>query len=165
MKIQNLNDLFVEQLYDMYYSENKLTKALPKMAEKATDERLSKAFTDHLQETQGHVEILERVMASLDIPVKSEKCEAIEGLVKEAEEIMQNTKDEETINAALILAGQKVEHYEIATYGCLCAFAKRLGYKEEAEMLHQILDQEKNADQTLTRLAEGRGGLNKKAAA
>lgn len=165
MQIETLKDLFVAQLYDIYYAENKLTKALPKMIEKSTDERLARAFEAHLEETRRQVETLRQVMESLDLPVKSEKCDAIEGLVKEAEEIMRDTTDDEAINAALILAGQKVEHYEIATYGCLCAFARRLGYRKEAGMLHDILEQEKAADETLTRLAEGRDGLNKKAAA
>ena len=163
MKIETLEDLFVAQLHDIYYAENKLLKAIPKMAKSASDPMLKMAFEKHLDETKGQIEKLEQVMKSLDIKVKGEKCEAIEGLVKEAEELISDVKDSEAIDACLILAAQKVEHYEIATYGCLCAFANRLGFMEEAEILHSILEQERKTDVALTALAEKSPGLNERA--
>ncbi|HRQ60071.1 MAG TPA: ferritin-like domain-containing protein [Alphaproteobacteria bacterium] len=165
MKLTNLNDLFVEQLRDIYYAEKQLVKALPKMAKHATDPKLKKAIEGHLSETEGQVSKLETVMESLDLPVKGEKCEAIVGLIKEAEELMSSAKDSETLDAAIILAGQKVEHYEIATYGCLCAFANRLGYEQQAEILHSILEEERGADEKLTMLAEKSPGINERAKA
>lgn len=165
MQITTLKDVFIEQLKDIYYAENQLVKALPKMAKKATDPRLQKAFETHLAETQGQVAKLEMVMQSLDINVEGEKCQAIEGLLKEAEGLMANTKDPETLDAVLILAAQKIEHYEIATYGCLCAFANRLGYRDQAETLHSILEQERGADKILTGLAENSPGINERAKA
>ena len=155
MEINSLEDLFVEQLRDMYYAENKLIEALSDMADKATNPELRDAFLSHLDETKDQVSKLVQVMGSLDIEIKAEECEAIKGILKEAKELMGNTDDRQALDAALILAAQKVEHYEIATYGCLCAFAECLGFTSEAQILHSILDQEKNADSTLTSLAGG----------
>lgn len=164
MSVKTLDDLFRAQLKDIYYAENQLfNKGLPEMAETATDEDLVAAFEEHREETQDQIDKLEQVFALLDMDPEGEKCEAIEGLLKEAKHIIKETKDDETINAALIAAGQKVEHYEIATYGCLCAFAKRLGYDDAAEILHSILEQEKSADEKLTDLAYS--GINDMAAA
>lgn len=165
MKIQTLNDLFTEQLKDMYYAENRLKKALPDMAKKATDRQLKDAFETHLKETEHQIVKLEDVMESLGIAVEGEKCEAIEGLLKEAKELIATTTDDEALDAALILAAQKVEHYEIATYGCLCAFANRLGHTGEAEVLHSILEQERATDEILTKLAEKSPGINERAKA
>ncbi len=165
MKIENLENLFEAQLHDVYYAEKQITKALPKMAKKATSPKLKQGFEKHLEETEDQIAKLEKVMKSLNIKIKGEKCEAIEGLLKEGEELMKDAKDDETRDAALICAAQKVEHYEIATYGCLCAFAKRLGYNDEAKILHSILEQERKTDETLTKLAEGPANINKKAAA
>lgn len=160
MSIQTLDDLFKAQLKDIYYAEQKLfTKGLPEMAEKATDENLIQAFTKHLNETGGQIAKLEQVFSLLGMKPEGEKCEAIEGLLKEAKEIIKDTDDDETINASLIAAAQKIEHYEIATYGCLCAFAKRLGHTEAGDLLHSILEQEKATDVSLTGLAE-QGGIN-----
>lgn len=164
MSIQTLDDLFKAQLKDIYYAERQLfNKGLPEMAESATDEDLLAAFEKHREETLDQINKLERVFALLDMKPEGEKCEAIEGLIKEAKSIIKETRDDETINAAMIAAAQKVEHYEIATYGCLCAFATRLGYDEAAELLHEILEQEKSADEKLTDLAES--GINDMAAA
>ncbi len=166
MKIKSLNDLFVEQLQDMYYAENKLARMLPKMAEKATDPNLTRAFEKHLAETEDQVLKLADIMASLDLKVEGKKCEAIEGLLKEANSLIgAASSDNEALDAALILAAQKIEHYEIATYGCLCAFANRLGRKQQAQTLHSILDQERNADEVLTKLAEHSPGINERAKA
>lgn len=163
MTIKTLDDLFKEQLKDIYYAENQLfNKGLPEMAEEATDEDLSQAFMNHREETKDQINKLENVFSQLGMKVQGEKCDAIEGLIKEAKSIIKDTKDDETINAALIVAAQKIEHYEIATYGCLCAFAERLGYKEEGKILHQILEQEKATDEKLTDLALN-GGINEMA--
>lgn len=164
MKIETLEDLFCEQLKDMYYAENKLVKALVEMAEKATDPKLQQAFEKHHDETRDQIAKLESVFQSLDMEAEGEKCEAIEGLLKEAKELMKDAKDPEALDAALILAAQKVEHYEIATYGCLCAFANRLGHGEQARTLHSILEQERSTDEALTRLAEVSPSINEKAA-
>lgn len=164
MSVKTLDDLFKAQLKDIYYAENKLfNKGLPEMAQEATDDDLVEAFETHREETGDQIAKLEKVFTLLDMKAESEKCEAIEGLIKEAKEIIKETEDEETINAALIMAAQKVEHYEISTYGCLCAFAKRLGYDEAAKLLHEILEQEKATDEKLTSLAES--GINDMAAA
>ncbi len=164
MSVKTLDDLFKAQLKDIYYAENQLfNKGLPEMAQAATDEDLANAFETHQDETGEQIAKLEQVFELLDMKPAGEKCEAIEGLLKEAKEIIKDTKDDEVINAALIAAAQKVEHYEIATYGSLCAFAKRLGYDEAATPLHEILEQEKETDEKLTDLAET--GVNDMAAA
>ncbi len=164
MSVKTLDDLFKAQLKDIYYAENQLfNKGLPEMAQAATDEDLANAFETHQDETGEQIAKLEQVFELLDMKPAGEKCEAIEGLLKEAKEIIKDTKDDEVINAALIAAAQKVEHYEIATYGSLCAFAKRLGYDEAATLLHEILEQEKETDEKLTDLAET--GVNDMAAA
>ena len=165
MKIETLEDLFVEQLCDIHFAETKLTKALPQMAKHATDPKLKQGFEKHLKETNDQIAKIERVMASLGLKVKSEKCEAILGLIKEADDLIAHIKDKEVLDAALVLAAQKVEHYEIATYGSLCAIARRLGYDAEAEILHSILEQEKATDEALTKLAESAPGLNQRAKA
>lgn len=163
MSVKTLDDLFKAQLKDIYYAENQLfNKGLPEMAESATDEDLIEAFESHRDETQDQISKLEQVFEMLDMKPEGEKCEAIEGLLKEAKSIIKETDDEETINAALIAAAQKVEHYEIASYGTLCTFAKRLGYDDAASLLHEILEQEKETDEKLTDLAMN-GGINEMA--
>ncbi|MBL8639544.1 MAG: ferritin-like domain-containing protein [Alphaproteobacteria bacterium] len=164
MDMENLYDLFVEQLRDIYYAENQLLKALKKMSEKATCPDLSAAYSEHLEETRGQIETLERVMQSLDLEVKGEKCEAIMGILKEADELISETENEAVRDAAMILAAQKVEHYEIATYGTLCAFADCLGLDAQAELLRNILAEERSADEKLTKLAMNlKNGVNKTA--
>jgi ferritin-like metal-binding protein YciE len=165
MKIHTLEDLFVEQLRDIYYAEHQLAKNMPDMAKNATDPSLKKAFEKHLEETKGQILVLEDVMQSLDLPIKAEKCEAIDGLLKEAKELMENAVEPVALDAALVLAAQKIEHYEIATYGCLCAFANRLGFIAQAKKLHSILEQERRTDEILTSLAESDPGLNTRAQA
>ncbi len=157
-KLKALEDLFEEQLQDIYFAENKLLKALPKMAKKACSPELSAAFLKHEKETGDQISKLERVMKSLEITVKGKKCPAILGIIEEAEELMKEAANDETMDAALIAAGQKAEHYEIATYGSLCSFANRLGHTKEAEILHSILEQEKMTDEALTDIAES--GVN-----
>jgi ferritin-like metal-binding protein YciE len=152
--MNTLEDLFLDSLADMYYAENKLVKALPKMAKAATHEHLRNAFETHLVETEGHIEKLEEVFAALGKPVKSKKCHAILGIISEAEEIASENKKSPTINAALIYAGQKAEHYEIASYGGLRDWARLLGNSEAASILDEILDEEKAADAKLSELAK-----------
>lgn len=154
----NLEELFQAQLKDIYYAENKILKALPKMIKKASHPKLIAAFKKHETETVTQVEKLERVMTSLGMKVKGEKCEAIEGILKEAEEMMKEAGNDAVCDAAMIGAAQKVEHYEIATYGTLVCYATSLGHKAEAKLLQSILDQERKTDEGLTTLAEN--GVN-----
>jgi ferritin-like metal-binding protein YciE len=152
--MKTLEDLFLDSLADMYYAEKQLTKALPKMAKAATDEELQTAFESHLVETEGHVQKLETVFEAFGKSPKSKKCHAILGIISEAEEIASENKKSPTINAALIFAGQKAEHYEIASYGGLRDWARLLGNSQAAEILDEILDEEKAADKKLSDLAE-----------
>lgn len=149
-----LNQLFEDMLKDIYWAEKALTKALPKMIKKATSEELTEALKAHLEETLGHVERCEQVFEKLGKPAKAKKCEAMDGLIKEAQEIMESTEEGVVRDAGIIAAGQKVEHYEIASYGTMCAFAKILGQEEIAGMLEATLNEEKQADEKLTQVAE-----------
>ena len=151
--MKNLETLFLDELADMYDAEHRLTKALPKMAKAATDETLKSAFETHLLETEGHITKLELVFQAFDKPAKGKKCEATVGLLKEGDEIAAENKGSPTINSALISAAQKVEHYEIASYGCLRTWAELLGNSKAANLLGVILDQEKAADEKLTAIA------------
>jgi ferritin-like metal-binding protein YciE len=152
--MKTLEDLFLDSLADMYYAENQLTKALPKMAKAATHDQLRAAFEAHLTETEGHVQKLEEVFGTFGKTPKAKKCAAILGIIKEADEIASENKKSPTINAALIFAGQKAEHYEIASYGGLRDWAKLLGNEDAAALIEEILQQEKEADAKLTELAE-----------
>jgi ferritin-like metal-binding protein YciE len=152
--MNTLEDLFLDSLADMYYAENQLTKALPKMAKAATDEDLRTAFETHLTETEGHVQKLEEVFEAFGKSPKTKKCPAILGIIKEADEIAAENKKSPTINAALIFAAQKAEHYEIASYGGLRDWAKLLGQEDAADILDEILEEEKSADAKLNELAE-----------
>jgi len=151
--MKTLQDLFLDSLADSYYAENQLVKALPKMAKAATDDDLRSAFEAHLLETEGHVDKVESVFATFGKEPKSKKCPAILGIIKEADEIASENKKSPTINAALIFAGQKAEHYEIASYGALRDWAKLLGNEDAADLLDEILDEEKAADAKLNGLA------------
>lgn len=150
-----LRELFQDSLKDIYWAEKALTKALPKMIKKATSEELVAALTDHLAVTQEQVTRMEEVFNTLGLKPQAKKCEAMEGLIKEASEIMESTEEGVVRDAGIIAAGQKVEHYEIATYGTLCAFAKILGEMDAAELLLQSLNEEKEADDKLSEVAEG----------
>lgn len=151
---EGLRQLFEDELKDIYWAEKHLTKALPKMAKNATSQELADALNSHLEQTHGHIERLEKVFEMMEKPARAKKCEAMEGLVKEAQEIMESTEEGMVRDAGIISAGQKVEHYEIATYGTLCSFAKTLGEDEIADLLHQTLEEEKEADSKLTDIAE-----------
>ncbi|MEO6732043.1 MAG: ferritin-like domain-containing protein [Ferruginibacter sp.] len=157
-----LRDLFEDSLKDIYWAEKALTKALPKMIKKATSEELITALTDHLAVTEAQVTRLDEVFNLIGMKAQAKKCEAMEGLIKEGSEIMESTAEGVVRDAGIIAAGQKVEHYEIATYGTLCAFAKILGENEAAELLLQTLNEEKEADDKLSEVAEG--SINLKAA-
>ena len=149
-----LKELFIDELKDIYWAEKHLTKALPKMKKAATSQELASAFEDHLAVTQKHVERAEKVFELLDMTARAKKCEAMDGLVKEAQEVIEELpKGSAVIDAGLIIASQKVEHYEIAAYGSLVQLAKTMGENEIANLLQQTLDEEKQADQLLTELA------------
>jgi len=163
MKIENLNDLFVHTLQDIYYAEKKIVKALPKMAKTADSPELAKAFESHLAETEGQIQRLDKVFEMCGEKPKATKCPAIDGILEEAEELMGDIKDPDTRDAAMIAAAQAVEHYEITRYGTLVSWANLLGMKDAANVLSQTLKEEHSADQKLSKLGEGR--LNKEAAA
>jgi ferritin-like metal-binding protein YciE len=150
-----LANFFAEELKDIYWAEKHLVKTLPKMKKAATTEELQQVFMDHLEVTKSQIERLENVFEILGKKAQAKKCEAMEGITKEAEEIIANTEEgTATRDVALIMAAQKVEHYEIATYGGLVSLAKTLGYDEIADILDQTLEEEKEADQLLTEVAE-----------
>ena len=153
-KEKNLRQLFENELKDIYWAEKALTKAIPKMIKKATSEELIEALEDHLEVTEGHVERCEKVFELLDKTATGKKCEAMAGLTKEAEEIMESAEEGMVRDAGIISAAQKVEHYEIASYGTLCAFAKTLGEDKVADLLEQTLNEEKEANDKLTEIAE-----------
>lgn len=159
--MKNLKELFEHQLQDLYSAEDQLTKALPKMAENASDAKLKKAFEDHLKETKEHKKRLEEICKELEIDPDKETCKAMKGLIKEAEDFIKEVKDKDVMNAGLIAEAQRVEHYEISGYGTAVRYAKELGHKDIAKKLQKTLDEEYNADQLLDDLAEKR--LNEKA--
>jgi ferritin-like metal-binding protein YciE len=157
--IKTMNDLFVHQLQDIYYAEKQLVKALPKMAEKATDKLLKQSFLTHLDETTGHVGRLEEVFRMHGAEVKAVNCPAIDGIIKEADEVTGEVADKDVLDAALINAAQAAEHYEITRYGSLIAWARQLGRNDCASILQKTLDEEKTTDKKLTSLAEGKVNL------
>ena len=150
----NLQELLIEELRDIYHAEGQLLKALPRMAKAAQSERLKEAFERHLEETEQHVERLERAFENLGEPVKGKKCQAMEGLIAEGKQQMDEHSESSMLDAALICAAQKVEHYEIASYGTICTWADLLGLDQVSEILRETLNEEKTADETLTELAE-----------
>jgi ferritin-like metal-binding protein YciE len=157
--IKTLNDLFVHQLQDIYYAEKQLLKALPKMADKATDSELKQGFLDHLTQTETHVSRLEQVFKMHGAEIKAVDCPAIDGIIKEANETAGEVEDKTVLDAALINAAQAAEHYEITRYGSLIAWAKQLGRNDCASVLQKTLDEEKATDQKLTKLAESKINL------
>jgi ferritin-like metal-binding protein YciE len=153
-KENNLQELLIEEMRDVYHAEQQLLKALPRMAKAAQSERLKEVFERHLEETEQHVERLERAFEILGEPAKAKKCKAMEGLIEEGKEMMDEHKESAMADAALIAAAQKVEHYEIATYGTLCTWCDLLGFDDAGDLLKETLDEEKTADETLTEVAE-----------
>jgi ferritin-like metal-binding protein YciE len=159
---KSLEDLFVNLLKDIYYAEKQILKALPKMAKKADSDELRQAFEHHLEETKGQIERLEQVFALCELRPTAKTCTAIKGILEEGEEDMKEAKDPDVLDAGMIADAQAVEHYEIARYGTMIAWAKQLGMDDAASLLEQTLEQEYNADRTLTDIAEG--SLNREAA-
>ena len=157
-----LHDAFLDELRDIYNGERQITKALPKMIKAATSPALKAALEAHLEETQAQIDRLEEVFGSLDETAKGKHCEGLAGIIEEGTSIMEEDFDEPTLDAALIAAAQRVEHYEIAVYGTLVAWAMAMGHREAANLLQQNLDEEGAADKKLSKLAEG--GINQEAA-
>jgi ferritin-like metal-binding protein YciE len=154
MTKDSLQDLYVDELKDIYNAETQLVKALPKMAKAASSDRLRQAFEEHLQQTKGQVERLKEVFEMLGEKPTGKKCAGMEGLVKEGAELMEEDYGDQVLDAALISAAQRVEHYEIAAYGTVCAYADLLGESEQSSLLRQNLAEEKEADRKLTELSE-----------
>ena len=157
-----LHDAFIDELRDTYDAEKQLTKALAKLAKASSSPKLRQAFESHLQETQGQIERLEQVFESLDEKARGKHCEGIAGIIEEGKSIMEEDFDETTMDACLIAAAQRAEHYEMAAYGTLVAWAQAMGHDDAARLLQQTLDEEKAADKKLSGLAES--GINQSAA-
>ena len=157
-----LHDAFIDELRDSYDGEKQLTKALAKLAKAASSPQLREAFEAHLEETQGQIERLEQVFALLEEKPRGKHCDGIAGIVEEGKSIMEEDFDERTMDACLIAAGQRAEHYEMAAYGTLVAWARAMGHTQVADLLQATLDEEKAADEKLSGLAEG--GINQGAA-
>jgi ferritin-like metal-binding protein YciE len=152
--MKTMDDLFLHHLKDIYYAEKQILKALPKMVKATKSPELAEAFETHRQETEGQVQRLEQIFEILDKPARGVKCEAIEGLIAEAKEVMDEAKESGVLDAGLLASAQAVEHYEIARYGTMSAWANQLGLSKAVKLLEQTLEQEKAADRLLTRLAE-----------
>jgi ferritin-like metal-binding protein YciE len=154
MANEGLRDLYIDELKDLYSAENQLVRALPKMAKAASSDELKQGFEEHLEQTRGHVQRLEKIFKSLDESPKGKKCAGMEGLVKEGSEVMEEDFEGALMDAALIGAAQRVEHYEIAAYGTASEFAKILGESEHVTLLEETLQEEKETDEKLTELAK-----------
>ena len=154
VKLKSLDDLLVHELQDIYDAEKQITKALPKMIKAASHPELQAAFEEHLEQTEGQIERLEQVFKVLGMPAKGKRCDGMAGLVEEGNKMMSENADPAVMDAALISAAQKVEHYEIASYGCLCTYAEMLGYEQAHDLLGQNLEEEETTDEKLTVLAE-----------
>jgi ferritin-like metal-binding protein YciE len=159
--MESLQDLFVDQLRDLYNAENQLVKALPKMAKTADSDELRMAFEDHLEQTKGHVQRIESIFERIGAKPGGKTCKAMKGLVEEGSEMMHEDAEPPVMDAGLIAAAQRVEHYEIAGYGCVRSYAKLLGDQHTAKLLQETLDEEMAADKKLTMLADG--GINARA--
>lgn len=157
MSVKSIEELFIHELSDIYSAEKQLTKALPRLARAAENPALVDGFNTHLEETQGQIERIDRIVELLDIRLKRIKCAAMEGLVEEGKEVIDSIEAGPLRDAALIGGAQKVEHYEIAAYGTLAALAKQLGYKDALKLLLETLEEEKATDEKLTMLAEQGG--------
>ena len=162
MEANGLHAAFLDELRDLYDAEKQLTKALPKLAKSATSPKLRDAFESHLEETRGHIERLEAVFEGLDEKARGKHCDGIAGIIEEGKSIMDEDFDDVTMDACLIAAGQRAEHYEIGAYGTVIAWAEAMGHDEAVRLLQENLKEEKAADKKLTALAEG--GINQQAA-
>jgi ferritin-like metal-binding protein YciE len=152
--MDSLKELYIEELKDLYSAEKQLVKALPKMVKSATNEQLKEAFADHLEKTETHVERLEQVFEMLEESPRGKKCKGMEGLIEEAKELLAEDATDEVLDAGLISKAQHVEHYEMAGYGTVRTYARQLGFEDQAVLLQQTLDEEGEADELLTQLAE-----------
>ena len=153
MTIKSMNDLFLHTLKDIYYAEKQIYKSLPKMAKAANSDQLRQAFEKHHQETEGQIERLEQIFELIDKPARGKKCDAIEGILDEGKEIMDEYKSAPALDAGLLAAAQAVEHYEISRYGTLKAWATKLGNKEAVKLLDETLSEEKKTDEALSKIA------------
>jgi ferritin-like metal-binding protein YciE len=159
--MNELKDLFIDEIKDLYNAEKQITKALPQMAKKAHSEELKEAFQEHLKETEKQIERLEKIFKELDLAPRGKKCEGMEGIISEGKDIMQEIENPDLLDAALIAAAQKVEHYEIASYGTVRTYAELLNMDNAANLLQETLDEEAAADEKLTSLATQ--GINQEA--
>lgn len=157
--IETMDDLFVHTLRDIYYAENQILKSLPEMIEKATDGQLTQAFEQHKTETEGQIRNLDEVFRMMEVEAKGVDCPAIDGILKEAEEVAGEVEDKRVLDSALIAAAQAVEHYEITRYGTLITWAEELGRRDCADILKRILAEEKTTDEKLSQLAKGKINL------
>jgi ferritin-like metal-binding protein YciE len=156
MKMENLRDLYLQELRDVYDAEHQVLEVLPRMSDAAHDPELKSAFRDHIEKTRRHVQRLENVFNQEGEEPDRRTCHAMKGILREGEDLMKAKGDDATLDAALIAAAQRVEHYEIAVYGTLCAFARTMGKEDEARLLQEILDEESSTDRKLTEIAESR---------
>jgi ferritin-like metal-binding protein YciE len=154
MPLKSLHDLMVDEIKDIYHAEKQVTRALPKMIKNTSSPKLKKAFEDHLKETENQVKRLEQIFEELEIPAKGKRCIGMEGIINEGKEKMEEDIDESVLDAALIASAQKVEHYEIASYGTVRTYAEELGFNKIAELLQKTLDEEFKANELLTSIAE-----------
>jgi ferritin-like metal-binding protein YciE len=154
MKMKSLQDVFVDQLQDIYDAEKRIVRALPKMAEAAGNQQLREGFLQHLEQTRHHVERLEQAFQNVGAKARGKTCAAMKGLLEEGEEVIDMNAEADVRDAGLIAAAQKVEHYEMAAYGCLCTWADQLGHENVRNLLHETLEEEKQTDAKLTELAE-----------
>lgn len=161
MALDSMEDLFLNELKDVYNAEKQILRALPRMAKAADAPALRQAFTKHLKETEGQVRRLEQIFKSIDETARGKKCKGMEGLIEEGKEILEEEGAPEVIDAALISAAQRVEHYEIAAYGCLRTYAQLLGYTDAERLIQETLREEEATDAALTALGEG--GINQAA--
>jgi ferritin-like metal-binding protein YciE len=153
MEMQSLRELMIDELKDLYSAENQILKALPKMIKKATSAELKSGFEKHLEETEGHVERLDKIFQQLDASPRGKKCKGMEGIIEDGKELMEKDADPEVMDAGLIGAAQHVEHYEMAGYGCVRTYAELLGLSDVAKLLQKTLDEEKATDEKLTELS------------
>lgn len=161
MRLNNLEDVFRDHLMDLHSAEQQLTSALPKMARGASSKELREALEKHLETTREHLERLDRIGKEMGVDLGGKTCKAMQGLIKEGEEILKEGGADDALDAALIAAGQRVEHYEIAAYGSACTYAEELGHDEALKLLKKTLDEEERTDEQLTKIAEG--GVNQRA--
>ena len=152
-KMQTLDDLYIDMLKDLYSAEKQLVKALPKMAKNAQSSDLQQAFQEHLKQTEGHVDRIERIFSDMESSPRGKKCVGMEGIIEEGSELMKESVDPDVLDAGLIAAAQKAEHYEIASYGAARTWAERLGHNSAAQLLQQTLDEEGDANKKLTQIA------------